>query len=524
MKILRNCCLPPKMCAMTAAVSIFFYGEMTGNGASVMRASIMFAVSMAALCRKRTYDFLSAASLAAILLFMENPYYLYDSSFLLSFGAILGLGLVRPILFGDIRTYVGRKGIKEKMVSMLKKGITSSISVWYGIFPLVLYFFFELPVWGFVVSLLLLPFSGLLLLSGLFGSLFGLIPGGLFGRLMGFPAEMILRLFMEIGKLIKILPGSLWVTGQPDLWCCILYYAASAWVLWQKSQKKKGKAAIFANSMVFTAILLLVTPIADWSLKITFLDVGQGDCACIQTNSGSVYLVDGGSTTVSKVGRYRIVPFLKAVGIRKLEGVFISHMDEDHVNGVRELLEMKKAGEINIKVAHLFLSKCAGTQEQLWQLEQLGREAGCEIIYIQKGNKIRDGDLEIFCMGPDKVYTDSNEGSQVLHVSNRGFDVLFTGDVEGEGEQAVMSQLSVSKTSWEVLKVAHHGSKNSTGENFLSSMQPEKAVISCGKENAYGHPHKEVLQRLHSQTKQIYLTSNQGAVSILVRNPFFSGE
>lgn len=524
LKILRRCCLPPKLCAVMAAGVMFFYGEMTGNGASVRRASVMFAVSMAAFCLKRTYDLLTSASLTAILLLAENPYALYDSSFLLSFGAVIGLGLVNSILFEDKRMTAERHGIKEKIKNMLQKGIAAGISVWYCIFPLVLYFFFEIPVWGLVVSVLLLPFSGILLLSGFFGTLFGFVWNGGIGRLMGVPAEITLWLFLEIGKVIKTLPGSLWVIGQPEPWRCALYYAAAAAMLWQKSKKRKNKTGIFAVSMLFVSVLLLVIPGKNWSLKLTFLDVGQGDCACIQTGSGSSYLVDGGSTTVTKVGRYRMVPFLKASGIRKLEGVFVSHMDEDHVNGIRELLEMKKTGEIEMEIVQLFLSKCAGTQEELLQLEQLGREAGCDIVFIQKGSRIRDGNLEIFCMGPDKVYTDSNEGSQVLHVSSGGFDVLFTGDVEGKGEQEITRLLSASGVTWEVLKVAHHGSKHSTGEAFLSSMKPEKAVISSGKENLYGHPHKEVLQRLYRETKQVYLTSQNGAVGIQVRNPFFSGE
>ena len=94
--------------------------------------------------------------------------------------------------------------------------------------------------------------------------------------------------------------------------------------------------------------------------------------------------------------------------------------------------------------------------------------------------------------------------------------------VEGEGEKRILESLQESETAWEVLKVAHHGSGNSTGENFLQCVKPQKAVISCGKDNSYGHPHRELLDRLKKYSGQILLTKEQGAVSVIVRNPSFS--
>ena len=178
---------------------------------------------------------------------------------------------------------------------------------------------------------------------------------------------------------MKALPGALWNAGQPDIWQCVVYYVAAGLFLKNKNRR-------IGQFLYGIALVLLLFPLPKGSMKITFLDVGQGDCACIQMAQGHCYLIDGGSTTVSKVGRYRILPFLKASGIRKIQGVFVSHMDADHVNGITELLEIIISREAGIEIQTLFLSQCSGTQEQMREIEILGKKAGCEIIYIQKGS------------------------------------------------------------------------------------------------------------------------------------------
>ena len=326
LKLLCRCSVPRRASIALSAGAMFFYGGLTGSGASVMRAAIMFAVSSGAFLAKRTYDFLSGISLAAILLLCESPYYLYDSSFLLSFGAVLGLAMVYPILFQKGKEKKGRG------LAVLTEGVRSSVSVWFLLLPLVLYFFYELPIWGSIVSIFFMPLSELLLLSGLAGGVFGCLPVTLPGQLAGLVASGILEVFLIMGRILKMLPGSLWIAGQPELWCCVLYYVAASLVLFRKSISPAGKTGKGMKILYGIAVLLLLIPIPKGSLELTFLDVGQGDCACIQTASGTCYLIDGGSTTVSKVGKYRILPFLKASGIRRLQGIFVSHMDQDHVN------------------------------------------------------------------------------------------------------------------------------------------------------------------------------------------------
>ncbi len=531
-KVLIKCRLPIKFSGIFASAAMVFYGGLTGNQAAAVRAVIMFGVSAGALLEKRTYDFLSALSLSAILILAESPLYLYDSSFLLSFGAVLGLAAVHPVLFPPKRKRNSRK-LTGRIVSGLEQGVCSSISVWSILLPITMYFFCELSVWGFLVNLLILPTVGILLISGLAGGVLGLFPAVLPGQIGAIPGSVLLECYIRGGKFLQELPVFLWITGRPQLWQCGEYYGILALLLWIKGKIQKqdpGKKKILlkkeyikkwfpAGSLaaVGLGLFLLFSRPLEGSLKVTFLDVGQGDCACIQQEPGRCYLIDGGSSSISKAGQYRILPFLREQGIRRIDGIFVSHMDEDHVNGIMELLEMSRDRRTGLKIDRLFLSECKETEEQREKLERAGKETECRIFYIKKGSVVKNGNLKITCLSPEKENMESNEGSQVLLAEAEGFSFLFTGDIEGMGERQLLSACRERGITCDILKVAHHGSKNSTSEELLNVIRPEAAVISCGEDNLYGHPHEVLLRRLESRKIRIFQTKNTGAVSVVLK-------
>ena len=164
--LLRKLRIPYKAAGGITVAAMFFYGSLTGNGAAVLRAVVMFAVSMGAFWVRRTYDFLSAMALASMLLLAESPLYLYDSSFLLSFGAILGLGAVYPVLFPGKKAGRRRESRAEKLYHGILAGIQSGISVWLVLLPVTMYFFYEMPLWGIFMNLLILPAAAFYWLRG----------------------------------------------------------------------------------------------------------------------------------------------------------------------------------------------------------------------------------------------------------------------------------------------------------------------------------------------------------------------
>ena len=226
---------------------------------------------------------------------------------------------------------------------------------------------------------------------------------------------------------------------------------------------------------------------------------------------GQHYLFDGGSSDVEQVGKYRIESFLKAQGVGTLDYVFISHGDLDHYSGIEEMIGRQLFG-VNINT--LIFPANYKQDEKLIKLASLAYENGARVATIDSGQKILEGDLEIRCIQPngENRAWEANANSMVLEVSFLEFAMLFTGDVEGEGEDILTR--NVKGKAYDVLKVSHHGSKYSSSEKFLSSIQPRIALISSGENNFYGHPHVETLERLKKYSCKIYQTQKQGAITL----------
>ena len=322
--------------------------------------------------------------------------------------------------------------------------------------------------------------------------------------------------------------------------------------------------------------LLLGVVILTWrfrpELKVTFLDVGQGDCIFLQTENGDSYLTDGGSSSVSKVGKYRMIPFLKYQGASQIKAVFVSHADSDHYNGIAELLEQAELE--GIRVENLVLTDIADEcrSEGYEELVELAGQNGITVQLLHEGQQLQDGELLFQCLHASKGYRaeDLNETSMVLLVTYREFSMLLTGDVQGAGEEHLTQELqdwkepgvtqmqdvirisgeeesmeeeSIEEESIEderiegqieekrpqnkmganhteteltILKVAHHGSKNSTSEEFLKAANPKLAIISCGEGNRYGHPHEETLERLEKVDIPWFCTKDYGAITVTV--------
>lgn len=505
-KILRKICIPVPGAAIISAILMFMYGNFTGNASSAMRAVLMFAVACGARIFLRTYDFLSALSLAAILLLLQTPARLYDSGFLLSFSAILGIALILPVIEDAL-------DIKNKIL----KGLAATVAVWIATLPVMLWFFYEISIWGNLVNLLAVPAAGIIISFGMIGMLAGAVHPTA-GKIFMLPGCFALGTLLKIGELIEAYLPAMWIAGRPEGYLIVLYYALlfGAGVLLAGNKKKK-----IAVSLAAAAVILLLFPLPDGKLHMTFLDVGQGDGIFVRTEKGHCYLVDGGSSSESKVGEYQILPYLKYEGVREVEGIFLSHMDGDHINGIEELFQLIYEKKTTLKIKNLFLSECAdeSSVEKQKELRELAKLCGCKVHCIYAGDRVKDGKTIISCLHPESAdILNANESSQVLEISYNETQILLTGDLEGAEEERLQKILEKRKEekqiTYEILKVAHHGSKNSTQELFLETVNPAGAVISCGEGNRYGHPHEETLEKLKQQEIPVWITMENGAVEV----------
>lgn len=504
--ILKLLPCPPIISTALSMFLLYSYGILTNFSVSTNRAIIMIFVLMTGKVIGRTYDLLSAASLSALFILLQSPLEIYNGGFLLSFGAILGIALIDPILQQFL-------SLKNGVI----KAITICISIQLMITPITLYYFYEIPTYGILVNLLVLPFSSLLIILGVGCGILGLIflPMGEF--FIG-GVYFILQFYESVSEFFINLPKSSILLGQPPLYGMIAYYFVLFLFILANNKKKKRYTFIF----LFFLSIIAIKPKSQ--LEIVFMDVGQGDGIFMKTPGNTTYFIDGGSSSIKGLGGKRIVPFLKAKGIWKLNYVFLTHMDTDHISGILEILETMKEGRKeyysnSIWIERLVLPDIKAMEEEYKEVITISEELGIEVLYIKKGDIIMDGEVIIGCLHPMVNFSTNNKNasSTVLHVTFNQFSMLLTGDVEKEGEAALIQTLKnkeYSKNHLSVLKVAHHGSKHSTAAEFLELTNPRYSIISSSKNNSYGHPHIELLDRLKEYESHIYATMESGAIHI----------
>ncbi len=355
------------LCPMSAIISGIFvvlFGVMTGNSVSATRAIVMFVCAVNAQVLGRRYDILSAVSLSAIILILKNPYVIANSGFLLSFMAIAGVAVVTD-------------GFSVKWL----KWLTGPVAIQLATLPIILWFYYEVPVYSVFLNLLVVPLMSLIMISALGCGLLGLIsiPAGCFFAGAG---HYILILFRYGSELMLSLPGSVFVAGRPELWQVMVYYILlflfsqrKRVVVWiekraarrcgeaeceakkhrevgreaVKGGARKGEAEkletgkcvmganIFLRSLLVIAVIILLSR-GRSGLEVTFLDVGQGDAIFISLPNGGNVFIDGGSTSSKNIYEKVIEPFLKYKGVRRLDFLFLTHSDADHENGWAQAL------------------------------------------------------------------------------------------------------------------------------------------------------------------------------------------
>ena len=251
----------------------------------------------------------------------------------------------------------------------------------------------------------------------------------------------------------------------------------------------------------------------DKPFEITFLDVGQGDGIYISAGDGTKYFIDGGSSNVNAVGENRILPFLKSKQITSIDYWFVSHCDKDHISGLLEILEKR------YKVEHIVLYEQRSHDENYLYLLEIAQKVGSNIIFMKAGEKICSPNLEIKCIAPDRSNSsiemlDGNENSLVLLTEYKCADVkwkaLFAGDISIEVENILCTNGLLEEV--DLVKANHHGSNYSNGAYWFATLKPEYIVVSCGKNNLYGHPGAKAVERMEESGAQIFYTMELGQV------------
>ncbi len=516
---------------MAGGMVLMLYAVLTGESPSVLRALIMGLCGFAASYCGRTYDLMSAWSLALVLLLWDSPYRLLQAGVQLSFGALAGIGWLAPALMNLAQTNtkrisVDKSGRGNKKVTALyqqiEQSLVVSISMQLVTLPILLYHYFQYPTYGILINFLMVPLMGGVVASGTAGIICGSF-SLICGRFALGCGHMILAWYEFCCHAAARLPGNVLNVGRPEWWSIGIYYGMMISLtvillrddnIFPDGRFWKKRAAIFL--LCFCATMMMIR-LPSGHLNVTFLDVGQGDGICIQAG-GKTILVDGGSTDQRELGKYRLVPFLHSQGIHELDYAIVSHGDLDHISGFQYLMENDE-----VKVRNLILPSPGRGEEVYEELEILAKNNGSKVHWLSRGDRIKivsslwKKELCFTCLSPNKnIKTeDRNEHSLVLKVDYGDFHMLLTGDMTEKNEEEILSVYRKETFSdIQVLKAAHHGSATSSGEEWLQAIDPQWAVISYGENNRYGHPDDKVVARLRENGAKIYETAKSGAVML----------
>ncbi len=511
-RLLRRLPLPVWMPLILSEIFLLLYGCMVGFPVSAVRAVGMFTFFLVSKLLKRSYDMLSALAFMAMIQLIIHPGYLFDCGFQLSYGAILGIGVLLPAF----------EKINESVTSLwLKKGISfflPSVSVTLVTAPILIYHYHEISFFSILLNVIVLPFMGVLLMSGIamlfLGQIF--VP---FARLCAAVVTLILGFYECSCRFLELLPIGQKNIAMPSGIMMIMLFMLL--ILMTVLVKRKSHPYQFLF-VVLSFGLLFFPHNPQFNLWIT--DIGQGDASVIFTEEGKCFVIDCGSTTKYEAGGRILIPLLKYHGVDNIDAVFVTHADADHMNGVLELLELGEEENITIDRIVLY-EKALETEPEEWkELTALAAQKSIPVVGMGQGDKVQTDTVTLECLYPlkEQYGLKGNSSSLVLsmevkregHGEEGVFRALFTGDLEVDGEKIFLEEYVERGQGYDLLKVGHHGSSGSSSEEFLRWVNPKLAVISCGKDNTYGHPHEETLERLEKAGIPYLITYEEGAIAV----------
>ena len=492
---------------------------MTGASPSVVRAALTLGLLLLAPFFREENDPPTSLALAALLILLANPWAVANLSFQLSFGAVAGLLLASKPLqdyFLGLRPVKGLlewNGLKSRLRflrSLLLRGLRGllrflcgSVSASMGALlfttPIAALNFGELPVYGVLTNLAVIPLATLCLVGALIVLVLGLISttlGGWAGWLLAWPVRAV----YGICGLVFRLPGAtLYLDGYGVAF--LLFGALLLLLLLILREKRYGKPLLSLLAALIVAVSLQSLEAASASFTFAALDVGQGQCVCALTEHFSAVTDCGGSGGPS-VG-VTAAEWLRRKGVNRLDALILTHYDTDHVSGVETLLEL-------IPVSKVYLPEQPFDPENRAAVERAALAAGAELCYVTEDLRLpfQGGQATLFAPVSDR--NDNAACVSVLYSAGE-YDMLVTGDLDVGAEYALLERENLPPV--ELYVAGHHGSARSSSEALLETLHPDTVFISVGRNN-YGLPGAEALARIAASGAAIYRTDECGNLEI----------
>jgi len=497
---LRLVRLPRRATYLALILLLSFYALLVEGRPSVFRATFMTLAYLVGKLFWKNVSVLNTISFSAFFLLLHNPFFLLDMGFELTFAATYAIILFLPPLLKRL----------PRLPFRISELFGLSLTAQVGVLPFLVRSFNRVTFSALVLNLAAVPLTGLIMGLGflfLASSLFSSFLAHLFGQALQF----LVRLFLGLTHLLEFLPFVSYRIPTPHLATVLAYFAFLLLLLVRP--KFRAQRALISLCFLGCLAVLISYPFpapASPELKLTFLDVGQGDSTLVQFPGKKIMLIDGGGTPDGRfdIGEHVVSPFLWRKGYKKIDYLVLTHAHPDHLNGL-------KAVARNFRVANFWESFSPPHNESYEELKAaLGSSTLARRVF--NGFNHREGAVRIESLHPadsqPHVREVTNEESLVLSISLGEVSFLLAADIGTEAEAEILRRAPDLRAC--VLKSPHHGSRTSSSLSFLEQIRPQFVVISAGRGNVYGVPHPDVLERYEKLGARILRTDRDGAVEV----------
>ena len=527
------------------SIFILLYGIFIDAGPSSLRAISMLFIRFLSLSVGRTYDSKNTLYIIAFIFLMIRPYLLFHAGFQFSYVAIFALNSELSIArIRKVEKNINDENDNDRIIGIKVEEfkIPGVIMLTIFLFPITIYHYFTYPLYSIFVNLIVIPLMAFVLGFGLasLGLSFLYLP---LGKVIAFVVHLIFIVYDKLCELVEFLPGHLLVLGRPTLIEIVYYYIVIFLVIviinknteniiknykqnknavvnervkivngYKRTQLLKIILCVFA--LIFSSIIISIRTHSD--MRMTFISIGQGDSILIESRN-LILTIDGGSSSNTSNGQYIMSPHIKSRAIGHIDYAFITHADSDHTNGIIYLLE----SENEVNIYNLVFPITATDDFKFNKLKDLATSRNVNIIYMKEGDrKHLKEEYMITVLSPNEgslksKKRDENEMSLTFRLDYKNHSALFTGDI---GKQTMgrmlKDEFAIKNIDVEVLKVPHHGSKNSNVPEFFDIVSPKYSVFSYGKNNNYGHPGSGTVESIANTGSKVLKTGESGQIDI----------
>ncbi|MEZ5290437.1 MAG: DNA internalization-related competence protein ComEC/Rec2 [Vicinamibacterales bacterium] len=489
--------------------AVVAYAYVVGGGASVLRASGMAVVGVTARWLDQRAAAVNVLAATSSVLVAADPLVVADVGFWLTTAATAGLVIGLP---GDRPA--------SRAVAWARALFLTSVAAETALLPIVASVFQQVSVAGLVASAVAVPAMAVVQVAALAAVLADAVAPP-----VAWVAGGVLRaatfLVTESARVVDLAPWLAWKVPPPSLGAVAAYYAALAAWLWARTRldssrarhvRRAGAVAVgLAAAWVAVSPLTLV-PGAPGHLEMTMLDVGQGDAVYVAFPNGRRMLVDAGGLLAGggDLGARVVGPALRALGVRRLDYLVVSHPDADHLGGAAAVAREFRPAEVwtGIDVAG---------HAPTARLRQEAARAGASWREVRRGDRLHVGGVVLTVRHPERPEWERarvrNDDSVVCELIYGGVRIVLSGDAGRAVEEALSQDLD-DASRFTVLKVAHHGSDSASARSWLERLRPTIALVSAGPANPFGHPAPAVLARLAAVGASVWRTDLDGAITV----------